>query len=167
MKNVSLIEVFENKPVQDVGTFNSIFKLTPIMGFPFNTEVEIQELSAGDERKIIVGESTIFLNINQFAVPKQKKKEQPPRVQLKKVAKNTNKNQLPNVFKMLNPSEFMVYEAIKFFQYVDGIEELSKELNLSRRTIYTALKKLSSAKLVYTEKVSLNGKPLLRLHLIQ
>ena len=62
---MTLIELFESKPVQDVSTFNSIFKTTPILGYNEKLLVEILEPAYEDSRFIQVGEERIVHSILQ------------------------------------------------------------------------------------------------------
>jgi DNA-binding MarR family transcriptional regulator len=164
MDNVSLIEIFENHSIQNVDTFNSIFKKTPIVGFDPNTEVEIKDLHKGDERKIRVGDQVIFLKIIQLKRKPRTRKKTTDLGILKKVSA-IEKKQLPDIFLKLSPSEFMVHQAIALLGCIDGIEELSKQISLTGKTISPIIKKLTEMGLVHTERVSADGKPLLRLHL--
>lgn len=169
MKNISLIEVFESSLIQDVQTFNIIFKKTPIVGFAPDTNVEIKDLHEGDKRRILVGDEVIFLKIVQEA----QKKRVPKKVNLgilKKVSTPSTKgfySKLPDIFKKLSPHEFMVYQAINMLECIDGIEELSKQMALSRKTISSAVKKLTQLGVIRSEKVSAEGRTLTRLHLTQ
>jgi len=163
MENKSLIELFENKAFQDVGTFNSIFTQTPILGFSADTEVEIKELTAGGTRRIVIAGQDVFMDIKQ-ATPKTNNRIKTKIKPLKKV-NNLEKRTLPEVFKILKPTEFLVYQAIKFLGSVDSIEQLSKQISINRKTISLNIKKLKKMNLIVTEKVSSNGQPLLRLHL--
>lgn len=162
MKNLNLIEVFENKPAQDVGTFNAIFKQTPIMGFSFDTPVQIKELNQGDERRIAVGDSTILLKIVQS---KHKPKEKAKKISVLKKTSSEPSKELPEIFKKLNPSEYMVYNAILLLGKVNSIEEFSKKINLTRKTISAVIKRLSEMKMISTELVSVEGVPSLTIHL--
>lgn len=162
MKNLNLIEVFENKPFQDVGTFNSIFKQTPIVGFSFDTPVQIKELNQGDERKILVGDATIFLKIIQS---KHKPKEKIKKIPILKKAFSEPSKELPEIFRKLNPTEYMIYNALLILGKINSIEEFSKKINVSRRTISNAVKRLSDMKMISTELASVNGNPSLTIHL--
>ncbi len=138
-KDMNLIEIFENKPFQDVGTFNSIFKLTPILGYPSEVEVEIKELGKDNQRKIIVGNDVIFMDITQKKMIKGARKTV--------IKKSTQKieiveKEFPNIFRVLTPTQFMLYEAIRSVGEVDGIEQLSRATNIQRRTVTNNLKKL-------------------------
>ncbi len=164
MKNFSLIEKFENSFVQDVGTFNSIFKQTPILGFSSDLQVEIKEILKGDERRIVVGDQIIFHKIIQTS-PKSKAHRKNIDISILKKVSPVQKKQLPDIFLKLSPSEFMVHQAITLLGCIDGIEELSKQICLTGKTIYPIIKKLTDMGVVHTEKVSVDGKPLLRLHL--
>jgi hypothetical protein len=162
MKNLNLIEVFENKPFQDVGTFNSIFKQTPIVGFSFDTPVQIKELNQGDERKILVGDATIFLKIIQS---KHKPKEKIKKIPVLKKAFSETSKELPEIFRKLNPTEYMIYNALLILGKINSIEEFSKKINVSRRTISNAVKRLSDMKMISTELASVNGNPSLTIYL--
>jgi hypothetical protein len=64
---MNLIELFESKPFQDVGTFNSIFYTTPILGENYALEVEIGEYTA-QGRKVQVGAKVFYLDLNMSLV---------------------------------------------------------------------------------------------------
>lgn len=64
---MKLIEDFENEDIQNVATFNAIFKSTPIVGAPLDFEVQIMEPANADRRWIKVGEEFIRLNLTQKA----------------------------------------------------------------------------------------------------
>ena len=169
MKNISLIEVFESSLIQDVQTFNAIFKKTPITGFNPDTTVEIKDLHEGDKRRIFVGSEVIFLKIVQENRKKKiKAKKKPDAGILKKVSSSGVRGfyaKLPQIFKKLTPREFMVYQAMTMLECVDGIEELSKQMSLNRKTISQAVRSLTELGVIKSEMVSSEGKPLLRLHL--
>lgn len=67
---MSLIQQFENAKKQDVKTFNSIFKSTPIEAQK-DLLVEIGDLVGSDERRIKVGEDYIKLCLIQRKNPKR------------------------------------------------------------------------------------------------
>lgn len=157
----SLIEIFENKPFQDVGTFNSVFKNTPILGYPADAEVEIHELSSEDKRKITVGDNTIYMKIvqpNKKELRKIKAKRQPV---LPKVTESRVK--LPEIYKILKPIQFMIYMAIQTVGSINGVDELSQQLSVDRRSLSKNIKHLVKLKLIRTEKVSAKGKNVLRI----
>jgi predicted transcriptional regulator len=148
---MNLIEKFENMPFQDVGTFNSIFKNNPIMGFPFSLEVEIGNLTNDNKRKIKVGETVIFLDLTQKSQVEVRRLEKKER-KLQKVT-STKPKTLPVIYSMLTPTEFMVYLAIKELEKVDGINTLAKILPMTTKTISNCLLKLSRLDLVQKKKV--------------
>jgi hypothetical protein len=61
---MSIIDIFENMPKQDVKTFNKVFKSTPIED-KNNLEVQILDLVSADERRIKVGDEFIRLCLKQ------------------------------------------------------------------------------------------------------
>ena len=151
---MNLIEKFENMPVQDVGTFNSIFTATPIMGFSFETKVQIKDLVAG-RRRIVVGDQELFIELSQKTrkVPEQKKKSVTKKTgtQYKKV--NKKELSLSPIYKMLKPTEFMIYSAIKQVTEIHGFEEFSRQIGLSNKTVAANIKRLVELKLVKCEYV--------------
>jgi hypothetical protein len=157
----NLINIFEAQQTQDVKTFNTIFTETPIEGYPANTSVEIKGIYS-QGRLIIVGQDAIYMPIQQYATkqPKKQAKQQYTPV-LPKAEKNNKK--LPGIYGILKPSQFMIYSAIKELGSVGGIEELSEQLSIDRKTISKNLKELSKLKLIRTEKVSIEGKSVLKL----
>lgn len=59
------IKQFENMPVQNVGTFNKIFKSTPLLQVDENLPVTIGEVAPGDERVLYVGDVKLTMCIIQ------------------------------------------------------------------------------------------------------
>ena len=146
---MNLIDVFESKPFQDVGTFNSVFKTTPILGFDVDLEVVIG-LMTPTGRKLTVGGKEIILNL---AV----NKKQMQKVEAKKAVRSRFKQPvksigLSSLYKELSPSEFMLYCAIKELGTVYGISQASKLINLTTKTCGNALKVLNEKKLVEITK---------------
>jgi hypothetical protein len=154
---MNLIEKFENMPVQDVGTFNSIFKTTPIMGYDFSTEVQIYELKADNKRRIQVGNEVVFIDLTQRKSIKEEKRVTfvRPRGKLNKSKKISR--ELPKVYKILKPTEFMIYSAIKEVGEVSGIEELSRKISITNKTIIANLPRLIQLGLVKKQYVSCEG----------
>ena len=148
---MNLIEKFENMPFQDVGTFNSIFKNSPILGYPFDQEVEIGSLTTDNQRKIKIGETTLFLDLTQKSQKEVRRIEKKSK-KLEKVTSNLEVK-LPVIYSALTPAEFMTYLAIKELGEVDGIYALSRTLPMSTKTIYNCLPKLIKLGLVSKKKV--------------
>lgn len=153
---MNLIEKFENMLRQDVGTFNSIFKTTPILGFSFNTEVEIYELVPDNKRRIKVGSEVIYLDLTQRKSIVQSKKATIVKEKLEKSEKVIR--ELPKVYKILTPAEFMIYSAIKEVGEISGIEELSRRIAITSRAIKTNLNRLIQLGLVKKQYVATQGK---------
>ena len=149
---MNLIEKFENMPFQDVGTFNSIFTETPIMGVPSNTSVEIKEIVVG-KRRVIVGDSTLHLDLSQKfkSIPVKKEK-----IQKVVLYEKIQKKQLTisKIYRMLTPTEFMIYSVMKEVNEVHGVEEFSRNIPLSNKTIANSLKRLIELKLIKKEYVT-------------
>jgi hypothetical protein len=145
-------------PFQDVGTFNSIFKSTPILGFPFDKEVVVRGLVSDGRRELIVGDSTIYLDLTQKKSIKEEKKVIfiKPKSELQRSIKKTS--ELPKLYKILKPVEFMIYSAIKEVGQVDGIEELARNISVTNKTIITNLPRLISLGLVKKQYVACEGK---------
>jgi DNA-binding MarR family transcriptional regulator len=158
---MNLIEKFENMPFQDVGTFNSIFKNSPILGFDFSTEVEIGNLTPDNQRRVKVGENVLFLDLTQKSRVEIKRVEKAKR-KLQKVSLSKPKT-LPAIYSMLTPTEFMVYLAIKELGEVDGVTTLAKILPMTTKTISNCLVKLSRLGLVQKKKVSDGEKTFLKI----
>lgn len=160
---MNLIEKFENMPFQDVGTFNSIFKTTPILNFNSSESVEICELR-GEERRIKVGDQVIFLDLTQrkssLVEKKKRQKTKNPRLKHEKVLVN-----LPEIYRILNPVEFIIYSAIREAGEIGGVEELSRNLRISNKTILLRLKKLVELNLVKREFVTCGSGSYLKLTL--
>jgi hypothetical protein len=155
---MNLIQLFESKPVQDVGTFNSIFKTTPILGFPFDEEVTIRGLVSDNRREIIVGESTLYMDLTQRKSIKAEKKITfvKPKGELQKSIKKTS--EIPKLYKILKPVEFLIYSAIKEVGEVDGIEELARNISVTNKTIIANLPRLISLGLVKKQYVACEGR---------
>jgi hypothetical protein len=58
-----LIDEFESADEQNVGTFNKIFKFTPIFSVPDYTPVEIHEPATGDLRWVKIGDDFTRINL--------------------------------------------------------------------------------------------------------
>lgn len=145
---MNLLERFENMPAQDVGTFNSIFKHNPILGFPFDAEVEILGVGKDDTRLLKVNGTVISKDLTYKAPVKKTKaikKEKLERAELQNGV-------LPDIYR-LKPAEFMIYCAVRDLGYVVGITELAKKINISQRTILTNLPQLVKLGLLSKQKV--------------
>jgi hypothetical protein len=140
---MSLISEFESKPFQDVGTFNSIFKTTPILGFSSDLEVTILGMSTSG-RKVLVGETEIVLDLAVEKKPVVRTKQ----ARVRKFAKPEKTRELSLLYKELSPSEFMLYSAIKELGTVYGVSQVSRMVNLSFKTCVNCLKTLQERKLV-------------------
>jgi predicted transcriptional regulator len=158
---MNLIEKFENMPFQDVGTFNSIFKNSPILGFPFSEDVEIGNLTTDNQRRVKVGETVIFLDLTQKTQVEVRRVEKKER-KLQRVTTVKLKT-LPVIYSMLTPTQFMVYLAIKELEEVDGINTLAKILPMTTKTISNCISKLSKLGLVQKKKVSDGEKTFLKI----
>lgn len=158
---MNLIEKFENMPFQDVGTFNSIFKNSPITDFPFDLEVEIGHLTTDNQRKVKVGETILFLNLTQKILAGVRKVNKNNK-KLEKVNLTTLKT-LPAIYSKLTPTEFMTYLAIKELKEVDSITALSRVIPMTTKTISTCLIKLSNLGLIQKKKVSNGDKTFLKI----
>ena len=155
---MNLIEKFENMPVQDVGTFNSIFRTTPILGFPFDKEVIVRGLVSDGRRELIVGGSTVYLDLTQKKSIREEKRVTfvKPKGELQRAIKKTS--ELPKIYKILKPVEFLIYSAIKEVGQVDGIEELARNISVTNKTIIANLPRLISLGLVKKQYVACEGK---------
>jgi predicted DNA-binding transcriptional regulator len=145
-------------PVQDVGTLNSIFKTTPILGFPFSQEVVVRGLVSDGRRELVVGTSIIYMDLTQKKSIKEEKRVTfvKPKGELQKAVKNIS--ELPKLYKILKPVEFMIYSAIKEVGQVDGIEELARNISVTNKTIIANLPRLVSLGLVKKQYVACEGK---------
>ena len=141
---MNLINLFESKPFQDVGTFNSVFKTTPILGFDSSLEVEIGNITSTGRRLLVGGkEITMSLEVN--------KKEQAVREKRKRISSFSKPNKsgtLSRFYKELSPSEFMLYSALKELRVVYGVSQLSRLVNLTTKTCGKTLKSLQEKNLV-------------------
>lgn len=146
---MNLIELFENKPFQNVGTFNSIFPASPILGVSSELEVEIKEQTPMG-RKILVGEETIFIDLQVY-------KQRKLRVRTPYIKKTvtTKKKTLPSIYLELTPTEFMIYSALKELGSVSSQGELSRLINVTRRSIGGNLERLIKLGLVEKKENSL------------
>jgi hypothetical protein len=141
---MNLIELFESKPFQDVGTFNSVFRRTPILGFALDLEVEIGAMTPMG-RRLKIGDAEIILNL---AIDDKGQKLKVAEVRKDKFQKPEKIKTLAKIYKELNPSEFMIYSAIKDLGVVYGITDLAASLNMSRKTIFNNLKTLQEKNIV-------------------
>lgn len=149
---MNLIEKFENMPFQDVGTFNSIFKHSPILNFKSNEEVVIGELTADNRRKIYISDKVLLMDLTQKKLLKEDLKLKESKVKRVKVKKiNIRINPL---LKILTPSQFVIYQAIKEAGEVFGIAELSRNIRLNVKSIYNNLDLMKKIGLIKKEEVS-------------
>lgn len=155
---MNLIEQFEDMLVQDVGTFNSIFTTTPILGFDSDIEVRICELCNGNQRKILVGSEVLLMDLTQKKSIKKEKRVTfvKPKGELERCSKVSA--DIPNIYKVLKPTEFMIYSAIKEVGEVDGIEELARKISVSNKTIISNLPRLIQLGLIKKKYVTVIGK---------
>jgi predicted transcriptional regulator len=150
---MNLIDKFESMPFQNVSTFNSIFKTTPILNVDDNLNVEVCELSNDNSRKIIVGDKIIFMDLTQRKnMDFEKKKVIKKKTDFKKINKVIK--ELPKLYKTLKPTEFIIYSAIKELSEIHGVEELSRQLSVSSKTILANLPRLIELNLVKKEYVT-------------
>lgn len=154
---MNLIEKFENKPFQDVGTFNAIFAKTPILGEDARSEVRIGRLINGDLREVFVNDKKLFLNLNQKIKKVIKKRIQKKASKLRREEVLEEGNQLSSIFKKLSAYDFFVFSAIKEVRVFYGVGDLAQELKLCRRTAQSIIKKLERLNLVNSEKIVHNG----------
>lgn len=155
---MNLIDKFENMPFQDVGTFNSIFVTTPLLGFEADEPVLIGALTSSNERKILVGNKEVLIDLTQRKALKPEKRV--TFVKPKGITERCTKSSLnlPVVYKLLKPTEFMIYSAIKEAGEVDGIEELSRKISISNKTIIANLPRLIELGLIKKKYVTVIGK---------
>lgn len=140
---MNLIDIFESKPFQDVGTFNSVFKTTPILGFAPDLEVVIGSMTSTG-RRLSVGGKEIILSL---AV--NKKQQAKAKLTRKSVFDKPEQTQaLSSLYKELTPSEFMLYSAIRELGTVYGISLLSRLVNLTTKTCTRTVKSLQDKNLV-------------------
>lgn len=151
---MNLIDLFESKPFQDVGTFNAIFKAVPLLNYPSSTPVEIKELTPGGARRVLVGSDELFIDLSAKSIGVEVKRA-PVETKLKtKRLLHRKKGMLPEVYRKLSSSEFMIYSAVKELEEVHGVEELSRNIALTSRTIRQCLPRLVELGFVRTEKAS-------------
>ena len=131
---MTLIEQFENKPVQDVGTFNSIFKTTPLIGFKSNLPVSIGRMTPMG-RELKIGEETLVLELPasiKQAPRKDKKLSEVSRVSRKNRRYYTRKNdfdgKLPRIMKELTYAEYFTYRCLKHMKSATATD-ICRELN--------------------------------------
>lgn len=155
---MNLIDKFESMPVQDVETFNSIFITTPLLGFGPNETVLIGALTSGNERKILVGDKEIFMDLTQRKSLKLEKRKTfiKPKRNIERCVKSSL--ELPSIYKILKPAEFMIYSAIKEVGEVDGVEELARRISISNKTILANLPRLIKLGLIKKKYVTIIGK---------
>jgi predicted DNA-binding transcriptional regulator len=155
---VNLIEKFENSLDQTVKTFNSIFTKTPIMGYDLTEEVVICELNKDNKRKVLVGNDVLFLDLTQKEIYIMQEKKAIVKKSSKKLNKSTKLSRnLPSIYRILKPTEFLIYSAIKEVGEVDGVEELSRQIGISNKSIIANLHRLVSLGLIKKEYVACSG----------
>ena len=139
---MNLIQIFESKPFQDVGTFNSIFVNTPLIGFSSNDTVEICELGKDNKRRILVNDSfEIFLDITQKKL-KEEKKQRIVKQSVKRIS--LEKKNFSKLYQILTPTQFVLYHAIESVGEIDSIGQLSEATRLERKTVSVNLNKMES-----------------------
>ena len=155
---MNLIEKFENSTNQTVETFNKIFTKTPITGCDSYSEVIIGELGKDNKRKVLVGNEVFYLDLTQKEsfVKKEKVKSVKYESKLSRSTKISRK--LPDIYRILRPTEFLIYCAIKEVGQIDGVEELSRQISISNKTIIANLPRLISLGLIKKEYVGCTGK---------
>jgi DNA-binding transcriptional ArsR family regulator len=160
---MNLIELFESKQFQDVGTFNSIFKATPILGFSSSSEVEICGVTAKG-RRVLVNEQELFIDLlaNERAEKLAKVRRLTQRVRKPKAKKVFGT--LPPLFHKLNAGEFMVHAALKELGEVSDAHQFSTVLPMERRTIHNLVTSLEAKGMV---KIEREGKFIVRISLTQ
>lgn len=150
---MNLIKIFEDMPVQNVKSFNQVFKTTPIVGFDSDEDVRVGEMTTGNERRIYVGDSVMSMDLTQKKSIRVKKKVVEKPIKKLEMVEKTSRD-LPSIYKILKPTEFMIYLAIKEVGQVDGIEELSRKISISNKTILSNLKRLTDLGLVMSKRVT-------------
>lgn len=147
---MELITKFENMPFQDVGTFNSIFKTTPLLGFKSDMAVKIKNIVPGKGRLILIGDVEVFLDLsNGEKTPPVDK----PRISKIQYIKRKNRRyyekkmgidgKLPLMFKELTPFEFFALHCVKKMKETT-VSEICKELRITnQRTMNNCLKSLA------------------------
>jgi DNA-binding MarR family transcriptional regulator len=149
---MNLIDKFESMPFQDVGTFNSIFKSTPIIGHSYDLPVEIKNITHGQRRLVQIGEATVEMELTQSKLTRDFQRHT---VEFKPKAKAFKKEamKLPTAYKQLTGAEFLIYSAVKELGEVCGIMELSRQISLTSKSIYNNLPRLIKLGYVKTERV--------------
>jgi hypothetical protein len=152
---MTLIDKFESMPFQDVGTFNSIFRSTPILGYGVGVEVEIRGVLTGNYRTIYVGKDHMQMDLTQRKL-KTESVNRVKRLSSKAIKETKFSNRdvdglkLSPIFKDLKASEFLIYMAVKELGSVSGILELSRSISLTPKTIHNNIENL--IKLGYLKK---------------
>jgi DNA-binding MarR family transcriptional regulator len=145
------IDFFESMNEQNVKTFNSVFE-NKIIGYDDNIDVEIGEYFQG-KRTVKVGNDVIFLDLQI-----KNKWEEDKKQKVKKSLKFKKSEKIPlnlsDLFKKLTPMEFFIYHAIKEAGKVSGVEELSKEIRVSTKTIFKTIPRLEKLGLIKKRLVS-------------
>jgi DNA-binding MarR family transcriptional regulator len=146
---MELISKFENMPFQDVGTFNSIFKTTPLLGFNTSEEVKIKSIIPGKGRLILVGGVEVFLDLSNEVKTRPVEKV---RISTKQYIKRKNRRyyekkmgmegKLPRIFNELTPFEFFAFHCVKKLKETT-VSEICKELRITnQRTVNNHIKSL-------------------------
>ena len=129
-------------------------------------ECKSEPATKGKERQIKVGYEFIYMDLTKkksTIMEKEKKREKPKNVRPRhdKMAIT-----LPEIYRILSPVEFVIYSAIKEVKEVGGVEELSRHLGISNKTILLRLKKLVDLNLVKREFVSCGSGSYLKITLV-
>lgn len=149
------IELFESKPFQDVGTFNSIFTATPLIGFKSSSKVEICHLTAKG-RLVLVEKEEIFLDllVDERIEKKIKRRnfnQKKARVRTVK-ATRAKSRELSPLFKQLKPSEFLVYAALRELGEIQNISSFTAMLSIGVKTVRPAIASLEKKGLIVSKK---------------
>ena len=151
----SLIDIFEESENQTVEQFNKVFKATKLLGYDDSEIVSIGELCAGNERVITIRGNTFRLNLEQKTTKPERKKKAVVNVANKpRKVEEKRKLSLSDIYKTLKPTEFMLYSAIKEVGQVDGMEEFSRAVRISNKTIALNIKRLVELNLIKIEEVA-------------
>jgi len=148
---MNVIEYFESMNEQTVKTFNSIFS-NKITGYDENLNVEIGNFSKG-KRLVKVGSDEIFIDLQVKNKWKEDNKQKTKKSLKLKKSEKLSLN-LSDLFKKLTPMEFFIYHAIKEAGKVSGVEDLSREISVSTKTIFKSLPKLIKLGLIKKRLVS-------------
>jgi len=119
-------------------------------------------LTGDNKRKVYVLDQVLFLDLTERKIPKKEiKKELKQKEKRDRIEKKTIK--INPLLKKLTPSQFVIYQAVLEAKEIYGIAELSRNINLSTKSIYANMEGLLSLGLIKRQEVASDRGALVKL----